>query len=186
LDNTDKYIGILNERILPFIDYGKLAESYQSEVKTYAKGVLKILHDAMKEAYGTDAFDCHGDEEFIVTPAVIQSQKTGAIALALLDLDLSSSGELWGIDIFTEHGIMKTSDEKLPKSIREEIHKRYYPLSYGYTADVTGDIHDLIAAPTKDIKDFLKDYSRHEISLMDEACEGDVELINDEDEDLEP
>lgn len=186
MDNTDKYIDILNERILPNIDYELLAESYKSESKAYAKEVLCELHKAMTEAYGTDCFECHGDEENIVTPAVIQSQKTGALALALLDIDLSSSGELCGIDLLTEYGIMKTSDKALPEAIRKEIHDRYYPLSYGYTADVEGDIHDRIAAPTKDILDFLKSFTRYEITLSDISCKYDADLGAEDDEEIEP
>jgi len=181
MDNTDKYIEILNEKILPHIDYDKLAESYDSEDKAYAKGVLKILHDNMTKAYGTDYFDCHGDEEDVVAPAVIQSKKTGAMALALLDIDLSSSGELCGINIFTEYGLMKVSDKSIPDTIREKICNRYYPLNYGYTTDISGDIHDEIAAPTKDIKDFLNSYKQHEVTLPESVCESD-NFVEEEDE----
>jgi len=181
MDNTDKYIEILNEKILPHIDYSKLAESYESEDKAYAKGVLKILHNIMKVAYGTDYFDCHGDEEYIVTPAIIQSQKTGTIALALLDIDLSSSGELCGAAFLTEYGIINTSNNSAHETIRDKINERYYPFSYGYTVDISGDIHDDIAAPTKDIKDFLKTYTQHEITLTESFCEND-NFVEEEDE----
>jgi len=188
MDNTDKYIKILNDRVLPYIDYNNLAESYESEDKAYAKGILKILHDNMAKAYGTDYFDCHGDEEYIVTPAVIQSKKTGAIALALLDIDLSSSGELCGINIFSEYGLINVTNKSIHDTIRDKIGKRYYPLSYGYTADIEGDIHDKLAAPTKDIKDFLKTYKKYEITLPESLCESaphDIQNI-EEDNDLEP
>jgi len=182
-DNTDKYIKILNERILPYIDYDKLSDSYDTAEKEYAKGILKILHDAMAEAYGTDYFDCHGDEEYIVTPAVIQSQKTGAIALALLDLDLSSSGELCGASFFTEYGLIKPFDESVHKEISDKILQRYGSYSYGYTADVSGDIHDGLAAPTKDIKDFLKSYTQYEVSI-EVPCLSDTQF-DEEDNELE-
>ena len=185
MDNTDKYIEILNEKVLPYIDYNKLAESYDSEDKTYAKGVLKILHDNMTKAYGTDYFDCYGDEEYIVAPAVIQSKKTGAIALALLDIDLSSSGELCGVTFFTEYGIINTSDKSAHDTIRDKINNRYYPFNYGYTAGISGDIHDEIAAPTKDIKDFLNSYKQHEVTLPESLCGSDTQDI-EEDNDLEP
>ena len=184
MDNTDKYIEILNDRILPNIDYDLLWQSYKTEDKAYAKGVLKILHEGMTEAYSTDSFDCHGDEEYLVTPAVIQSKNTKAVALALLDIDLMSSGELCGIKILTKHGLIDTSDKDLPKEYRNAVGRMYFPFNYGYTADISGDIHDTIAAPTKDIKTIQKDYSNHEIFLLNEPCVGSEDFEHD-DEDLE-
>ena len=93
----DSFIDYINAHILPFIDYNELDASYRTAEKAYAKGILNRLHTAMLEQYGDTRLACgHGDmqEEYAVVPGVVQGKNTGEIALALLGIDLSSSGRI--------------------------------------------------------------------------------------------
>jgi hypothetical protein len=66
----------------------------------YAKEILKQMHDAFVEVYGTDYLD-NGDYEFVELPAVIKGRNTGHISLGIVTLDLESSGEHWGTFFLT-------------------------------------------------------------------------------------
>jgi len=90
---ADQYVEFINDRILPHIDYAKLQESYNTDM-AYAKGVLNRLHEAMVTVYGGARLDEDiSDDGFVVIPGIVRGKQSGNICLALLDLDLSSSGE---------------------------------------------------------------------------------------------
>ena len=91
--NTDQFVEYINKNILPFIDYTALQASYDTDM-AHAKGVLNWLHKAMIAEYGSEHLDEYdGDEGFVVIPGIVRGRETGKICLALLDIDLSSSGE---------------------------------------------------------------------------------------------
>jgi len=180
MDKSDQYIEYINETILPNIDYDKLQESYATDDKSYAKGVLNLLHGAMEKIYGTDRFSCYGAEDFIIVPGVLQSNKTRQLCIALFELDLHSSGEHWGTDFLTEYGVISQSHEE-NKSIRQAVIEKYCPYTYRYTAAIGGDIHIDPATTPQGLKDFLNSFQNHTAELS-----PPLELGEDEaDEDLE-
>jgi hypothetical protein len=98
-----RYIEFLNTEILPFIDYQKLNKSYETDM-VYAKGILNRLHEAMVTAYGSNTLD--GMEDFVVIPGVVRGRESGKLCIALLELDLSSSGEHWGTKYMSKYGVI--------------------------------------------------------------------------------
>lgn len=140
-DLIRQYTDKLNSDILPGIDFGKLDRSCNSQDAGYAAEILKRLHEAFVEVYGTNTLACDEGHEFVCVPAVVQARKTGRLTLALLDLDLESSGEHWETCFFSPMGLMeqgsKTASEKEMNYIREN----YIPYDYWYTPKIYGDIH---------------------------------------------
>lgn len=95
-NSKEKYLDYINSHILPFIDYYELQESYETDMD-YAKGILNRLHKAMREVYGSEPLnEYNGDDGFVVIPGVLRGRKSEKMCIALLELDLSSSGEHWG------------------------------------------------------------------------------------------
>jgi len=165
----DSFIDYINAHILPFIDYNELDASYQTAEKAYAKGILNRLHMAMVEQYGDTRFVCgHGDvqEEYIIVPGVAQGKKTGEIALALLGIDLSSSGEHCQTEFLCKYGVVSQGHNDLPKALAEEITARYLPYDYCYTADITGDIHISKNRLPEGIREMLKTFQDHTAELL--------------------
>lgn len=140
-DLIEQYIDRLNSDILPGIDFERLDRSCNSQDTGYAVEVLKNLHETFVGVYDTDVMACDEGHEFVCVPAVVQARKTGHLTLALLDLDLESSGEHWGTCFFSPMGLMeqgsKTASEKGMNYIREN----YIPYDYWYTPKIYGDIH---------------------------------------------
>ena len=88
------YVDYINRNVLNRINYARLQEDYQTEEKAYAKSVLDALHQGVLEVYGTETFDRDTLEEgFVLLPGVLQSREKSNVCIALLELDLSSSGE---------------------------------------------------------------------------------------------
>jgi len=157
----DRYIEHLNRHILPFIDYVKLQESYETDM-TYAKGVLTHLHEAMASIYGSERLGAHhGDEGFVVIPGVVRGMESGSMCLALLDLDLSSSGEHWGTTFLCEFGVIQQGGDSRGGAAKI-LAERIGNYDYGYTAEIPGDIHvdeAKFPAELKSALDDFRDYS---------------------------
>lgn len=165
----DSFIDYINAHILPFIDYNELDRSYRTEEKAYAKGILNRLHTAMLEQYGDTRFACgHGDmqEEYAVVPGVIQGKRTGEIALALLGIDLLSSGEHCQTEFLCKYGVISQRHNDLPKALAGEITARYLPYDYCYTADIPGDIHISKGRLLEGIKEILETFQEHTAELL--------------------
>jgi len=105
------YIERLNS-ILPTVDFVKLDKACNSVEDGYAKEILKRLHDAFIEVYGTDHID-DSDHEFVELPAVIKGCNTVCVGLGIVSLDLQSSGEHWGTFFLTPMGVIDHGEEKL-------------------------------------------------------------------------
>lgn len=61
------------------------------------KNVLNALHQGILEVYGTDYFEQNSVEDgYILILGVLKSKEKGNLCIALLELDMSSSGEHWG------------------------------------------------------------------------------------------
>jgi len=175
---TDQYVDYINSHILPFIDYPRLQESYDTDM-VYAKGVLNRLHDAMVTVYGSVRLDEDiGDEGFVIVPGIVRGMNSGKICIALLDLDLSSSGEHWGTSflckygVIAQDGIAKVSDnDAVLKAEITEVVSTYLPYDYCYTASIPGDIHIDRNRLPEDIKAVLNDFRNHWAVLQFEQDE---------------
>ena len=162
----EQYIDNINENILPFIDYEKLHTSYKTDM-VYAKGILNLLHEAMVKAYGADRLDWRdGNDGYVVIPGVVRNMKNGNICLALLDLDLNSSGEHWGTDFLCKYGIITQGEnEEQDKQITELVHKFYVPYDYCYTAVIPCDHHVDESTLPKELKSVINDFHKYKVDL---------------------
>lgn len=140
----DKFYARFNE-ILEDVDLVTLENSCNGEDNAYAAETLKKLHDAFVESYGTETLKMYDYEE-VVVPGVAIGNKTGRVALVLLTLDLTSSGEHWGTEFLTSAGVITQGDRNNPAS--KEVSEMFVPYTYWYTPSIEGDIHaDFEAMP---------------------------------------
>lgn len=197
MEAYDRYIAHLNHNILPYINYEALQRSYETEDKAYAKTILYVLNRAAISCYGSDTLECHGELDYAVLPGLIQSKDTRRICLALLDIDLDSSGEHCGTAFLTQYGVVSQGhiEEQEIRDFMKEMYSGGY--DYAYTFMVDGDIHIDNSDIPPAIKDFLATYhasaakaiadiqQRKERESINETQESYEETEEDE-EDLEP
>ena len=69
--NSDYLIRV--NKILKEIDFEKLDESCNGSDKSYAKEILRKLHDELMTVYGTDYLDWRSGD-FVDIPAVIKGR----------------------------------------------------------------------------------------------------------------
>ncbi|MHB8075670.1 hypothetical protein [Desulfosporosinus fructosivorans] len=133
------YIKRLNA-ILPTVNFAKLDQSCNSAEDGYAKEILKQMHQAFVETYGTDYL---GDSayEFVELPAVIRGRNTGHISLGIVALDLESSGEHWGTFFLTRLGVIDQNAIKKTTAQAKLLSDVYIPYDYWYTVSVERDHH---------------------------------------------
>lgn len=175
---AEKFTDHINSNILPFIDYHKLAKSYCTEDKAYAKGILNCLHTAMIEQYGSTTLTSghrNTEDDYVVVPGVIEGKKTGKIAIALLGIDLASSGEHCQTDILCHYGIVPQGDKSQPPYISAEVSVDYMPYDYGYTATIPGDIHVSKNSLPDGIKEMLGSFQNHTAELLQPNTKSEEE-----------
>ena len=146
-----EFTNYFDREIPPQIDWQRLGESYQTDEKDYAKSLLKEMHDKFCEVYGTDTIE---DEYFIVAPAVIKVRETGNVIIGLVRLDIASSGEHWGTDFVTPHGVFNVEDEELSKKQLEYV-RSFIPYDYFYTINIPNDIHVNMDSMPDDVRMIL-------------------------------
>lgn len=173
MDQCDKYIEMLNKNLLPFINYDRLQDSYTSEDKSYAKMTLYTLHEIAEQVYGP-SLSCNGNLEFAVIPGVICSMETGKVCLALLGIDLYSSGELCSANFLTKYGVVLQGQEG-DAEIKTFMSKNYGPYHYGFTLPVAGDIHQSSDAQPQAIKEILSTFQTYAAELTDSILQGKYE-----------
>lgn len=144
----DKVNGYLSQ-----VDFAKLDRSCNSADDSYAKEVLKALHDLFVEVYGVDYLDT--GYEFVDMPAVILGCETGHIGLGLVSLYIPDSGEHYGTSFFTPLGVLDDGDEELTAADRKYLRDNYGPYDYWYTIELERDYHvDFESIPAK-VEDLL-------------------------------
>ncbi|OQB11475.1 MAG: hypothetical protein BWY15_02457 [Firmicutes bacterium ADurb.Bin193] len=153
-EQNDVFIEKLNSEIVPYIDYEKLDQSYKSTDKTYAKEVLKAIHNKFMSVYNTDTIE--ESDEIVTLPAVIKGINTGKICVGVVDIDLESSGEHWGTGFLTKHGLLQQGSSELTKTEKQFIDENFIPYVYAYTIGVENDIHVNINNLPSDMKEFLQ------------------------------
>lgn len=151
-DHMDRYYDCALD-ILREVDYKLLDASCNGVNAEYARDILAQLHELFLEVYGRDVLQMY-DYEYVMVPAVIRGIETGHIGLALLTLDLTSSGEPCGTVYLTHDGI--ADDDSSDFSEKKPIIKQLYlPYQYWYTPEIEGDIHFDDEIP-EDIASFFK------------------------------
>lgn len=177
---VDRYVEHINRHILQSIDYAKLQKSYDTDM-VYAKEILNRLHEAMVNAYGHERLDEYaGDEDgFVVIPGIVRGKESGKIGLALLDLDLSSSGEHWGTSFLCEFGVISQTEDK-EDHVAKTLSKRFAPYDYCYTATIPGDIHIHEATLPDELKAVLRDFRNNKPSVLEGIRETATALKNTE------
>ena len=156
------YVDYINPNVLNRINYARLQKDYQTEEKAYAKSVLDALHQGVLEVYGTETFDRVTLEEgFVLLPGVLQSREKSNVCIALLELDLSSSGEHWGRDYLTKYGCINPREEEMPDAVRQFLKETYGAYDYGYTATLKDDIHVDKERLPNTLKEILADFRNH-------------------------
>lgn len=155
----DLYVDYINKNVLSKINYTCLQEDYQTGEKAYAKSVLNALHQGVLEVYGTDYFFWDGDEDsFILLPGVLKSRENGNLCLALLELDLSASGEHWGTDYLTKYGCVTSGDTEMPKTVGQFLRETYGIYDYAYTALLEQDFHVDGDSLPEDVREIMETF----------------------------
>lgn len=132
--------------IVKDIDFLELNVSCNCMDTAYASEKLLALHKAFEEVYG----EGYVDESYgmVTMPAVIHGRDSGIYALALVSIDLESSGEHWGTVFFTPGGPLRQNGENMTKEQIRGIREYYIPYDYWYTPLIENDIHiDMTGMP---------------------------------------
>ena len=105
-----EFIDKVNE-ILDKTDFLLLNMSCNTENTSYAAETLLAMHQAFEEVYG----EGYVDEKYgmVMMPAVVKGTESGIKALALVTLDLESSGEHWGTTFLTPGGPLVQGNAEL-------------------------------------------------------------------------
>ena len=176
---TDQYVDYINSHILPFIDYYELQASYDTDM-VYAKGILNRLHGAVSAVYGGERLgENESDSDgFVIIPGVVRGRDSGKICVALLELDLSSSGEHWGTSFLCKYGVIAqdgiekvSNNDAVLKAEIAEVVSTYLPYDYCYTASIPGDIHVSKSRLPDEIKAVLEGFRDHWAVLQFEQGE---------------
>jgi hypothetical protein len=138
-DLRKEYVEHLNALLIT-VDFKELDVSCNSTDHSYAKNILKKMHDIFIEVYKTDYLDSY-TYEFVEVPAIIRGRNTGHIGLGILSLDLESSGEHWGTYFLTPRGVIEQGDEKLSATDKKYLNQTYIPYDYWYTVVLERDYH---------------------------------------------
>lgn len=133
-----EFIDKVNE-ILETIDFKQLNMSCNSEDTSYAAEKILAMHQAFEEVYG----EGYVDESYgiVMMPAVVRGRKSGIQALALVTLDLESSGEHWGTTFLSPGGPLVQGHAHLTEDQKRAIREYYIPYDYWYTPLVERDHH---------------------------------------------
>ena len=134
------YVDYINANVLPKVNYERLQADYGTEEKAYAKSVLNALHQGVFEVYGTETFGRETAGGYVLLPGVVQSKNTGELCIALLELDLQSSGEHCATDFLIRYGCISQFEE-MQEEVQRFLKDTYGAYEYGYTATLTDDIH---------------------------------------------
>lgn len=133
-----EFIDKVNE-ILDKTDFLLLNISCNSENTSYAAEKLYAMHQAFEEVYGEGYVDENCG--MVMMPAVVRGRNTGIQTLALVTLDLESSGEHWGTTFLSPGGPLVQGDAGLTKEQKRAIQEYYIPYDYWYTPLVERDHH---------------------------------------------
>ena len=101
--------------------------------KRLMSSLLNALHQGVQVVYGTEIFDRDTAGGYVLLPGVVQSKDTGELCIALLELDLQSSGEHCATDFLIRYGCISQSEQEMPDDVRKFLRETYGAYDYGYT-----------------------------------------------------
>lgn len=156
------YVDYINAKVLPKIDYERLQTDYETAEKAYAKSVLNALHQGIQAVYGTETFDRDTAGGYVLLPGVVQSKATGEVCIALLELDLQSSGEHCATDFLIHYGCINQDEPEMPDQVHQFLQETYGAYEYGYTATLTDDIHVDKSRLPQAMREVLENFKDHE------------------------
>ncbi len=133
----DDFINAVNHEVIPKINWKEFAEAQAKNDSYYTAGILKNLHAAFVEAYGSDSLS--SEMGMVQIPALINAND-GKIYPALVFIDTESSGEHWGTTFFSPRGIFEQNDVDYPSEDRAFM-RSLVPYNYYYTPVYEHDIH---------------------------------------------
>ena len=107
---VEAFIHKINMVVIPRIRWDDLNASYSEPGHAYATQVLGEMHQAFERVYGNGAVTEERCGEHICLPAITRANNTGELCVALVQIDLSSSGEHWDTQFLTEQGILPHPD----------------------------------------------------------------------------
>lgn len=170
------YVDYINANVLPKVNYERLQADYGTEEKAYAKSVLNALHQGVFEVYGTETFGRETAGGYVLLPGVVQSKNTGELCIALLELDLQSSGEHCATDFLIRYGCISQFEE-MQEEVQRFLKDTYGAYEYGYTATLTDDIHVDKARLPQAMRELLENFKGYEFV----PCDPNhiVENVND-------
>ena len=133
-----EFLGKINE-ILKETDFYLLNVSCNGGDTAYAAQKLLAMHQAFEEVYG----EGYVEEGYgmVMMPAVIRGRESGIHALAVVTLDLESSGEHWGTTFLSPGGPLVQGYVYLTEEQKQAIKEYYVPYDYWYTPLVERDNH---------------------------------------------
>lgn len=139
MSRIQRYVDKINKEICPTLNSCSLATDEGM------KNILIKLKKAFKDVYKTDYIhegmsELEEDGDFVLVPGLVRARKTGKVRVALLDIDVSSSGEHWGTTFMTEYGLF-SQDDKSPSKEKDKVLNEFIPYDYSYCIDIEGDIH---------------------------------------------
>ena len=147
--------------------------------------MLNALHKGVMEVYGTEYFGEETAGGYVLLPGVVQSKQTGNLCIALLELDLMSSGEHCGTDFLTMYGCINQFEEEMPQEVRHFLRESYGVYEYGYTATLANDIHVDKDRLPEGMKNVLADFHHYEFVPCNSKEVVSHEAASDPMEDME-
>lgn len=173
LELANRYIDRLNASILPHIDYIRLQQSYDTEEKAYAKGVLNLLHKAAAEVYGKEQFtEVDLENGPLVLPAVLDGAN-GTVCLGLVTIEKGFGRT--DTDFFTQYGLILGSKTQ-PAEIENYLWEHYLPTTFVLTMGAPS-LDDV--TPTGEAKELIETFRGYEAELLPP---GQLGLIEPEEE----
>ena len=147
-----EYIDRVNNEVIPSIEWNNMKNSYMNESMDVPEELLKALHEKFMEVYGTEYLD--DEYGFVTVPGIVKGED-GNIYVALLDLDVMSSGEHWGTVFFTPQGII---EDRAVNEDMLELRHQIGVYDYWYTPELERDHHVDWSKCPDEVKEML-DYA---------------------------
>lgn len=120
----------------------------------YAAEKLLAMHQAFETVYG----EGYVDEAYgmVMMPAVVCGRDSGIRTLALVTLDLESSGEHFGTIFMTPGGLLEQGSSSLSEKQKQALAEYYIPYDYWYTPLVERDHHVDFTQMPEEVADILR------------------------------
>ena len=99
---------------------------------------LGKVNEILKE---TDFYRLNEEYGMVMMPAVVCGRDSGIRTLALVTLDLESSGEHFGTIFMTPGGLLEQGTSSLSEKQKQALAEYYIPYDYWYTPLVERDHH---------------------------------------------